>query len=193
MEIYMTPKRCGVWKKKCSFSGDQSFEGEVIYSPFLRKRVTLLQGGESVLSIRQANILEWLIFAPSKLFLPFPYQRPRYHVFTTAGEVGASVVKFQWKDIMFVIQGSTYVLRQHSHNIGSLTKNECQIARYEWRVHEPLSILYASETQLKLILAFALLYYGLCHAENPRWHDTIFFNDEYGHLAHWSVESDKNF
>lgn len=184
----MTTKRCGIWKIKCYFSTSELIEGEVIYRTFLRNRVTLFQEGEPVLDIRQTSILELLIYNPIvKILLPFQCRRPLYHVFTSAGEIGASVAKVRSDGMVFDIQGSVYVLRQHSHNVGSLTKNEHQIARYERMRDQSILIEYDSETQPRLVLSFALLFYGLYHARYSRWrwHDTVFFHDENESLAHW--------
>lgn len=182
----MVPEPSRGWRKyNYRFLGQEEYYGTMHCNPLVREHFTLLEHGEVVLDIRQISIWKVILLYPLKIMLNLAQYIPQYHVFSQMGEIGKSVVDFSWKAHTFIIRGDTYVLRTHSHNVGSLTKNDRQIARYTWEKDESVEIEYNSESYLRTVLAFSLLFYGLFHGKNPTTHNKFYFNDKYEHLARW--------
>lgn len=186
MNLLMNHEGCGIGKYTCWFPDFADYSGKIEYHFFKRSKITLLLGLEPILTFRQTNLLEFIMFLPLKVLLSFPFYIPPYRVFSKTEEIGKAKINFDWQGYTFMIQGSTYVLRQHSDNIGSLTKNNCQIARYKFLDSGQVKIDYASQEDLMFVLLFSLLFFASFHA-NKKWkHTSIIFDDNYAELARWN-------
>lgn len=187
----------GLYKYNYRFLERDEYYGTINCNPLVRNYYTLLKHGEPVLDVRQTSLWKVIMSYPFRVLFDFARYVPQYHVLSQEGEVGKSVVDFSWMAYTFTIQGNTYVLRAHSYNVGSLTENGRQIARYQWKCKDKcwergqsVEIEYTSESHLKIILVFALMFEGFfCKRKNT--HNALFLQDEYEHLAHWKSQGDR--
>lgn len=194
MKINMIPEpNHGLCKYSYRFPECGKYYGRMNYNPYVREYYTLLEYGEPVLDVRQTSLWKVILLYPLKIWLNSAQYIPQYQVFSQGEEIGRSVVDFSWTAHTFKIHEDTYVLRVHSHNVGSLTQNDRQIARYQWkREHklletvESVEIEYVSETHTRVVLAFSLLFEGLFCKGRTR--NMVFQQDEYEHLAHWKSQ-----
>lgn len=179
----------------CRFPDAGAFLGELQYFPRKGVGVALYQDGSPVVKIWQRKEKPPIWDAVSKFcisFTSFSYLSPPYGVWAGEREIGKSV-SCSWREgFLFEIRGSVYALREHSHNVGSLTKNGRQIARFAWQRNPAVTIDCKGENdELLLILAFAMLFYAVFHANEYGWHTTILFRDKYKELAQWSAEDEE--
>lgn len=197
--LQMVPEPVRGWRiYGYRFPDRDEYYGTMRCNPFVPEYYTLLEHGEPVLDIRQTSLKQVILLYLFKLFTRYGKCFPRYHVFSSKREIGESAAEFSWMGHTFVIQGDTYVLRQHSHNVGSLTKNGRQIARYRWKLilkpwwdqSELVEIEYLSESDERVVLTFALLFYGFFHVNDNSIY-RVFFRDKDKHLAHWESQEAK--
>lgn len=182
MKVYMEPKH-KFGKTTLDFWGYEDYSGILKSNPFRHVDVALYRGGESIFGMRQTNL--WALVLLFPVHLIGRCDSPSYHVFYKGYDIGSSVWTWNSNQYEFSIKGYTYILRRHSHNIGSLTKSGRQIARYEWSWKNPVEIEFASQHDLEIVLTFGIFFYAVFHAHREMWHDTILFHDKYKHLAHW--------
>lgn len=173
-------------RKTVGFWGRENYSGTLRCTSLRYVDVALNKEGKTVIVVRQTNMWALILLLPLKLC--GWDEPPSYRVFHQGCEIGCSVLTASSHRYEFQIKGYTYMLYRHSHNVGSLTKNGRQIARYEWNYKGPVEIDYAEEHDLETVLAFAMFFYGAFHARKAGWHDCVLLHDEYEHLAHWKSQ-----
>lgn len=168
----------------CRFLEREEFFGELQYLSGKRIGAALYKDGMPVMKIWQRKgIVASLTALAVILFVGYRFLP--YGVWAGAREIGRSISYSRRKGFAFEIRGNTYVLREHSHNVGSLTKNDRQIARYAWSYGEGVLIECMQDDNLEISLTFGILFFTLFHANKRGWHTTIFFHDKYAYLADW--------
>ncbi len=190
MKEYMNLEYYGFGKVACSFSEHPTLSGDIVYLSLKGIRVILCRDSVPVLRIGQGGLWSAIKFLPVKVLLCFPNTIPPYHVYDQHDhEIGKSIHIFNRRTRTFMMQGSTYVLCQHSFNMGSLTKNNAPFARFVLdQKSNQVQIDYAESSAHTIILAFALLFYAVFHANESWRHTSIFFRDNYSEVLEWNFE-----
>lgn len=186
MKLYMVDPEYQRGKTKVKFGGHESYSGMFRSNSYRYADVVLYKDGAPIITVRQATTWALFLLAPIR-FVDW-YDAPPYDVCYKGQKIGKSVFKTDRHSYEFFIKGNTYMLRRHSHDIGSLTKNGRQIARYAWDRKGPVEIECIKDCDFELILAFAIFFCARYYARGPFY--VFLLCDEYKHLANWHVKDD---
>lgn len=193
MKLHMNIQRYShLGKKICVFSEYEEYSGVMKSSIFGRNEIWLYNKAIPILGFTQPDIRELALYVPLRLlWAEGAICSPPFHVWDGEREIDGAIGKMRRRSprsITVQVKKNVYVLREHTKNVGSLTRNDCQIARYAtngWDLSS-YQIDFESKEELHYIMAFALLFSLAFHSKGGK-HMRWIFKDEYAELAHWKA------
>lgn len=193
MKLHMDIQRYSHHTKRniCIFPEYEEYSGVMKSSTFGRNEIWLYNKAVPILGFTQPDIRRLALHVPLRLLCAGEGAicSPPFHVSDGEREIGSAIGKMRRRrprSITVQVKKNVYVLREHTQNVGSLTRNECQIARYATDGWDESSyqIDFESKEELHYIMAFALLFSLAFHGRRGK-HMRWVFQDEYAELARW--------